>query len=157
MSPSSNALNQMYLDFSAKVLSLQWRSKEMFSIVHPKTKLRRLSGPTGFIILDSVLSIQHPAYFVRKTTLKNSRKNQNQLEVHVGSDEMTFPLLSLSYESFSVSCFSHAFLDLLAVDQTRCHIFQFDKHRFRPRDRQVSLFGGAFIFRLFQSCPNRQR
>ena len=48
---------------------------------------------------------QHPAYFVRKTTLKNSRKNQNQLEVHVGSDEMTFPLLSLSYESFSVSCF----------------------------------------------------
>ena len=129
----------MYLDFSAKVLSLQCSSKEiMFSNVHPRSagdKLRRLSGPTEFIIFDSLLSIQHILF--EKKTLKNSRKNQNQLEVHVGSDEMTFPLPSLSYESFSVSCFSGVFLHSLAVDQTRCHIFQFNKHRFHPRDRQV--------------------
>ena len=41
--------------------------------------------------------------------------------------------MSSSFESFSVQLFLHS----LAVDETRCHIFQFDKHSFRPRDRQV--------------------
>ena len=44
----------MYLDFSAKVLSLQWSSKEiMFSKVHPHStgdKHRRLSGPAEFFL-----------------------------------------------------------------------------------------------------------
>ena len=97
----------MYLDFSAKDLSSQWSSKEiMFLNVHPRSvgdEPRRLSGPTELIILVSLLSIQHILF--EKQHRKTPEKNQNQLEVPVGSAEMTFPLLSLSYESFSVSCF----------------------------------------------------
>ena len=61
----------------------------LFSNVHPRSagdKRRRLSGPTEFTILDSVLSIQHILF----ETLKKSTKYQNQLEVQVVSKEMFF-------------------------------------------------------------------
>ena len=59
----------------------------MFSNVHPRSagdKRRRLSGPTEFIILDSVLSIQHILF----ETQKKTRKYENQMEEHVDSNEM---------------------------------------------------------------------
>ena len=56
----------------------------MSTLVQLVINVCRLTGPTEFIILDSVLSIQHILF----ETLKKSRKYQNQMEVHVGSNEM---------------------------------------------------------------------
>ena len=125
----------MYLDFPAKVLSLQWISKEItFSNVYPRSagdKLRRLSVPTEFISLDSLLSIQE--IFCEKLNTEELKKEQ----------EPAGRTCRYWRNDFSIAFFviweflSQLFLYSLAVDQTRCHIFQFDRHRFRPRDGQV--------------------
>ena len=115
----------MYLDFSAKVLSLQWSSKEiMFSNVYPHStgdKLRLLSGPAEFIILDSGCS-----------ALKNSRKNQNQMEAHVGFDEM-FSSAFFFISECSVSCF---FIHLLLTKRDGTFSSLTETQFQAPRDRQ---------------------
>ena len=78
---------------------------------------RRLSGPkeTNYFRFPDHL----PAYFVRKRTLKFTRKNQQHMKVYVGSDEIFSSVFLSLCGHLRVSFFIHLSLT------KRCHIFQF--------------------------------
>ena len=81
--------------------------------------LRRLSGPK--IPVSLLIDAQRQGYFVQNTTLKLARKSRQFMRVHISSDE-----------KFSSGLFARLeFLHSLQV------VFQFIKHSFCARDRQV--------------------
>ena len=76
--------NQIYLDFSAKLLSLQGNSIQILALAKP-VKHSLFVRPK-----DSIFPAHHAqrqAYFVQNTTLKFARKSRQFMKVHVGSDE----------------------------------------------------------------------
>ena len=73
--------NQIYPDFSAKLLSLQWSSIEILA-------LAKSVKPSPFVrSKDWRFPAERPAYFVQNTALKSARKSRQFMKVHVGSDE----------------------------------------------------------------------
>ena len=91
--------NKIYLqvDFSTKLLPLQWSSIEILAFAKP-------GKPSPFVRpKDSRFPAQRQAYFVQNTTLKFARKGRQFINVHISSDEKFLSGASLPGLSF----FSH--------------------------------------------------
>ena len=76
--------NQIYLDFSAKLLSLQGNSIQILALAKPVKPSPFVWPKVPFSLL---IDAQRQAYFVQNTTLKFVRKSHQFMKVHVGSDE----------------------------------------------------------------------
>ena len=76
--------NQIYLDFSAKLLSLQGSFIQILALAKPVKPSPFVRPKVPFSLL---IDAQRQAYFVQNTTLKFVRKSHQFMKVHVGSDE----------------------------------------------------------------------
>ena len=124
--------------FNIQQLKMASQARKVFGAFE-----KRAPGPKGTDNFQ--IPAVFPPYFVRKTTLKFTRKSQQHMKVHVGSNEIfSSVFFARSFESF----FIHLLLS------KRFHIFQF------TNITSVLAIGKfirqrALIFRLFQSstCP----
>ena len=89
--------NQIYLDFSAKLLSLQWSSIEILALTKP-VKPSPFGRPK-----DSRFCAQRQACFVHNTTLKFARKSRQFIEgTYTEVLRKNFPVASLPGLSFFI-------------------------------------------------------